>query len=41
MQTMSDHMFRMAETDIPEAYLMSDIAPVISLLECQPEQWIR
>ena len=41
MQTMSDHMFRMAETDIPEAYLMADIAPVITLLECQPEQWIR
>ena len=41
MQTFSDHMFRMADTDIPEAYPMSDIVPVITLLECQPEQWIR
>ena len=41
MQSISDHMFRMADTDIPEAYLMSDILPVITMLECQPEQWIR
>ena len=41
MQTLSDHMFRMADSDIPETYLMSDILPVITLLECQPEQWVR
>ena len=41
MKTMSDHMFNMANMDIPETYYMADISPIITILECNPGQWIR
>ena len=41
MKNISDHMFLMSSRPVPETYLMSDIAPVITILDCKPQQWIR
>merc|ERR1711892_1504940 len=41
MRNMSDHMFLMSNRDVPDTYLMSDIPPMVTVLECKPGQWIR
>ena len=41
LKNMSDHMFLMSGTEVPESYLMSDIPPILTLLECKPGQWVR
>lgn len=41
MKNLSDHMFLMSNREVPETYLMSDIPPIVTVLECQPGQWIR
>ena len=41
VKRMSDHMFLMSGLSVPDSYLMADTPPVISILECNPQQWIR
>ena len=41
VKRMSDHMFLMSGLSVPDIYLMADTPPVISILDCNPQQWIR
>ena len=41
VKRMSDHMFLMSGLSVPDSYLMADTPPVISILDCNPHQWIR
>ena len=41
MKNFSDHMFYMSNREVPTTYLMSDIPPVITVLECKPGQWVK
>ena len=41
VKRMSDHMFLMSGLSVPDSYLMADTPPVISILDCNPQQWIR
>ena len=41
VKNISDHMFRVSGRDVPETYLMSDAPPLITILDCKPQQWIR
>merc|ERR1711892_144298 len=41
MKNFSDHMFLMSNKEVPITYMISDIPPVVTVLECQPGQWVR
>ena len=41
MLELSDHMFTMSGLAVPASYLISSAAPILTTVQCRPQEWVR